>query len=214
MAELSGLHPFLTGLYPGLAVELGSWRLEALRWSDYVDDVERRLRYVHVDLIPWDRVAHFGGRARHVADWIAELFRDSHAAAEVRLRECLVRDDCISQATPLALRSLLGALRTGLLEDAAAVAVEGMVQQIRAAALLVIEAERHKGTKPPRVDWSLYHQDRLWPRFESEARDAALLSAWRPSDEETLVWALLVEQLLEEHDRLSGDASLDPSGRR
>jgi hypothetical protein len=163
--------------------------------------VERRLRYVHVERIPWERVVHFRGRATHVNDWMGELFGDAHASALGRLRSCLVRDDAIAQATPLAVRSLLGALRVGLLPDPGP--VEEMVQRMRKAAGRVIEEQTASGAKPPpRVDWSLYHEDRLWPRFESAARDAALWKAWRPTDEDTLGWALLVEPLFDEHQRL------------
>lgn len=191
-------HAFLADLFPGLGADVGTSRMETSAWSTAVDAVERRLQFVHVDHIPWDRVVHFQGRATDVPDWIGQLGRASHAAAEHRLRECLVRDGRIVQATPLAVRLILGAVRFGLLQDPAAVGA--IVQEIGAAASRQVEAGRRGGTRPPRVDWSLFRNDRLWPPFESVGRDEAFLAEWSPSEEEALGWAMLARRLIDEHE--------------
>jgi hypothetical protein len=191
-------HAFLAELFPNLGAEVGTWRMEDFGWSRAVDEVERLLQFVHVDRIPWDRVVHFRGRATRVPEWIADLGRDSHAAAEQRLRECLVRDGRIIQATPLAARLILGSVRFGLIRDEAA--VRAIVQEIGAAASLQVEAGRRGGAKPPRVDWSPFRDDRLWPPFESAGRDEALMAEWSPSEQEALGWALLTRRLIDEHE--------------
>lgn len=200
--DLLRQHAFLAELFPNLGAEVGTWRMEAFGWSRAVDDVERLLQFVHVDRIPWDRVVHFRGRATRVPDWIAELGRDSHASAEQALRECLVRAGRIIQATPLAARLILGAVRFGLVRDEAA--VRAIVREIGAAASQQVEAARRSGTKPPRVDWSLLRDDRLWPPFESAGRDQALWAEWRPSQQEALGWALLTRRLIDEHEEAGG----------
>lgn len=192
-------HPRVVGLYPGLGPELESGWIESCGWSDLLDAVEARLGTVHEDLVPWDRVVHFRGRATEVPDWLDQLATDAHAAAERRLLECLVREDRVCQAAPLALRALLGALRFGgLVRDPAA--VESLARRIGAAA----RAQAGAGeARAGRMDWSPYREDRLWPPFESAARDEQLRREWRPSPEQVLGWALLVVDLLEEHARLA-----------
>ncbi len=199
--ELLREHAFVAELFPRLNADLGTWRIETAGWSGALDDVERRLGFVHVERIPWDRVVHFCGRASEIPDWIGDLLRDTHAAAERRLIACLVRDDDVAQATPLALRQILGALRLGLLRNETA--VRHMAERMAAAARLQIAAGARAGTRAPRVDWSLYRDDRLWPAFESTARDEELWRQWRPSPEERLGWALLTRREVDEHERLS-----------
>jgi hypothetical protein len=201
LRELLGRHAFLSALYPGLAGEVGTARLLAFGWSGYADDAERRLQHVPLERVPLERVAHFLGRATDLEDRIVELGKDGHAAALQRLRACLLREDEIAQATPLALRMILGALRFGLVKDASGVGA--LVDDIAAAARRQREAASRAGGRASRADGSPYREDRLWPPGEDGARDAARLASWRPNADERLAWALLVEQLLEEHRRFS-----------
>jgi hypothetical protein len=198
IGELLREHAFLSGLYPDLGAALATWRLEAFGWSELVDDVERRLQFVDPQLVPWNRVVHFDGRATEVPDWVVALGRDGHRSAEEQLRRSLAREDRVIQATPLALRLMLGALRFGLLRDAAAVREIG--ERIGAAARLQAETAERRGAKATRPDWSLFREDRLWPPFVSAERDEALWAEWRPGDEEVLGWALLTLAVIDEHE--------------
>jgi hypothetical protein len=193
--------PFVAALFPSLGAELESRHIEGFGWSTLADAVDGLLKLVRVDDIPWDRVFHFRGRATQIPEWIAGLTADAHAAAERRLLECLVDRDRITQATPLALRLILGALRCGLVRDPGA--VQRLVERVATAARLQIEALRADDDGATRTDWSLFREERLWPPSESERRDEVLRAEWRPAEEELLGWAILTRQVLEEHAHLT-----------
>jgi hypothetical protein len=198
--ELMLQHPFVAVLLPSLGDELESGRIETFGWSGLVDAVEGRLQTVHVDLIPWDRVVHFRGRGTQLPEHIAQLATDAHAAAEQRLLDCLVQQGRVVQATPLAVRLILGSLRFGLVKDPGA--VQGLLERIAAAVRLQTQAATQAGVEAPRADWSLFGTQRLWPPFESSERDQSLWREWHPSEAEVLGWAILTQRLFDEHARL------------
>jgi hypothetical protein len=195
-------HPFLEVWFPDLGRELASQHIETIGWSTLADAVDGRLRRVRVDAIPWERVVHLRGRATDVPAWVAQLTTDAHVAAERRLADCLIEQDRVTQAMPLAARLILGALRFGMVRDAGA--VWKLVEAMAAAARSCLTAASPGASGTAQADWSWFSTDRLWPPFESEREDERLRREWEPADEEVLAWALLTVQVLEEHRRLSG----------
>jgi hypothetical protein len=148
---------------------------------------------VDPELVPWDRIVHWYGRATEVPDAVRRLGADDHEAAERFLLANLEHQDGVIQATPPAVRLLLRALREGAVRDPSA--VRRILQRIEAAARF--KAEVHRG-QPAIADWSLYSEERLWPDFESEEEDEALWEQWAAPDEEWLGWSLLTLALLQE----------------
>jgi len=209
--DLMREHPFVAALYPSLGPELESQHIEGWGWSSLVDAVEGRLGTVHVELIPWDRVAGFRGRGTDIPEWITQLTTDAHAEAEQRLLECLVHENRVTQATPLALRLILGALRFGLVRDPGA--VRGILERIAAAVRFQLEAGTRSGASATPADWTLFREERLWPSFESEARDEILRREWNPSEEEVLGWALLTQRVIDDHGRFAPPAGPTPTSR-
>jgi hypothetical protein len=200
IGELLREHPFLEAWFPSLGRELASRHIETTGWSTLADAVDGRLRRVRVEAIPWDRVVHLRGRATDMPAWIAQLTTDAHVAAERRLADCLIGQNRVTQATPLAARLILGALRFGMVRDEGAVwrLVEAMVSAARSC----LKAASPAAFGTAQADWSWFSNDRLWPAFESAPQDEAIGREWKPSDEEVLGWALLTVQVLEEHRRL------------
>lgn len=198
--ELMRDHPLVAARLPGLEAELERGRLEAV-WSRFADTVDGLLQTVRPEAIPWDRVHSFRGRATRVPDWIAQLWDASHAEALRRLDEALLAGDRITQATPLALRMILGAVRFGLVRDPAAALA--LAERIGAAARAEIAA---RGPAPHRVtlaDWWPFREERLWPPAVDPRPDETLASGWQATDEDVRGWAALTLLVLDEHARFA-----------
>lgn len=128
---------------------------------------------MELDQQPWDRIAHFNGRASNVSEALRALFSSDTGQSSsgfAELRTCLEHQDGVIQATPVAVHFLLRQLERPPAEVNPKL-FELLLILLDAAAF---QMENMPSARPDVTLEDLIAPEKLMPVFVSEDEDEAL----------------------------------------